>query len=106
MRVLLDEWLPHELALLLSGHEVATVQGKGWAGTKNGILLALASEEFDVLVSADQNIPYQQNLRTFDIRIVIVVATRNRIDDIRPLLARLLESIDSSIPGYVSWVRA
>ncbi len=65
MRILLDESLPRKLALEFSGHEVQTVQKHGWSGLKNGELLRRASAEFDVLVTGDQNIEYQQNLANF-----------------------------------------
>jgi hypothetical protein len=66
VRVLLDESVPHDLVPLLVGHDVQTVQGRGWAGTKNGALLALAEPDFDVFLTADRNIPHQQNLAAFD----------------------------------------
>ena len=47
---------------LLSGHECINVQKQGWKGTKNGALLALAAKEFDLFITSDQNIRYQQNL--------------------------------------------
>ena len=62
MRVLHDESVPGRLGLLLVGHAANTVQRKGWAGIKNGSLLALAAAEFDVLLTADKGIEYQQNI--------------------------------------------
>ena len=53
MRILLDESLPRQLALEISGHQVQTVQKQGWAGLKNGELLRRASADFDVLVTGD-----------------------------------------------------
>lgn len=72
MRVLLDESLPHDLAPLLVGHVVETVQGRGWAGMKNGLLLAEAAEHFDVFLTADRNLPHQQNLARFDVRVIVL----------------------------------
>ena len=106
MRVLLDESLPHDLVPPLVGHDVQTVQGRGWSGTKNGALLTLAEAEFDVFVTADRNIPHQQNLTAFDLRIIILAAPRNRIDDIRPLLPTLLQAIDAAKPREATWVGA
>src|SRR5690349_23330108 len=63
MRILLDESLPIELRLDITGHDVRDVTGMGWSGLKNGELLARAATSFDALVTADQNIEYQQNLR-------------------------------------------
>lgn len=63
MKVLLDECLPRGLVHDLAGdHEVVTVPDAGWAGKSNGELLRLAADQFDVFVSADQKLPFQQNL--------------------------------------------
>lgn len=62
MRILLDEDLPRRLAALLVGHDVSTVLRSGWAGIKNGKLLGLAAAEFDVLLTMDQNLEFQQDL--------------------------------------------
>ena len=63
MRVLLDEQLPRQLATELTDHEVRTVQQQGWAGLTNGELLRRAADEgFQVLITADQNLEFQQNL--------------------------------------------
>lgn len=63
MRVLLDEQLPRHLARELTGHTVRTVQQEGWAGFKNGELLQRAADGgFDVFLTADQNLQFQQNL--------------------------------------------
>jgi len=62
MKLLLDECTPHVLKRLLTGFEITTVQDLGWAGITNGSLLQLAEEHFDVLITSDQNLKYQQNL--------------------------------------------
>ena len=63
MKVLLDECIDRRLAQELSGHEVKTVPAMSWAGITNGQLLTLAEREFDVLVTVDRNLPYQQGKR-------------------------------------------
>jgi len=60
MRILLDESLPHDLAALILGHHVSTVRDEGWTGVKNGKLLALAATKFDVFITADRNLEFQQ----------------------------------------------
>ena len=90
MRILLDESLPKELALLLIGHEVATVRSVGWSGIKNGKLLALAADRFDAFVTADRNIEYQQNLTKLPVAIVVLIVPRTRIQSIAPLVPELL----------------
>jgi predicted nuclease of predicted toxin-antitoxin system len=59
MRVLLDECLPHRLRTELAEHEVSTVQKEGWSGLKNGKLLKVASDHFDVFLTVDRNLPFQ-----------------------------------------------
>ena len=64
MRILLDESVPGRLGALLVGHESVTVQRRAWSSIKNGKLLALAAGEFDVVLTADKGMEYQQNLAT------------------------------------------
>ena len=66
----------------------------GWASIKNGELLALASERFDVFVTADRNLPYQQNVRTLPIAIVVLQAKTNRLADLLRLVPNLLAVIN------------
>ena len=73
MKVLLDEDLPHKLRLALAGHEVLSVSYAGWAGLKNGTLLSAAEEAgFEVFLTADKSLPYQQNLKQRRIAIVVL----------------------------------
>ena len=84
MRVLLDESVPRQLRRFLRGHKVRTVQEMGWSGKSNGELLALAGPIFDVFLTVDQNIEYQQNLRLADIPILVLAARTNRLADLQP----------------------
>ncbi len=78
MRVLLDENLPRRLKNLLTPEiEGETVRERGWGSIKNGALLALAQDEFDALLTADQSIPYQHDLSRFDLVLVVLLASRN-----------------------------
>ena len=95
MRILLDEPVPRRLGSLLVGHEVTTVPKSGWAGTKNGKLLALAATKFDAFLTTDQNIEFQQNLAALPIAILVVVAKSNRLRDIEPLLQDILKALES-----------
>jgi predicted nuclease of predicted toxin-antitoxin system len=89
MRILLDESLPHDLATLITGHSVSTVSGEGWASVKNGKLLALAATKFEVFITADRNLEFQQNLAKLPLAVVILVARKNRVQDLVPLLPEL-----------------
>ena len=90
MRILLDENLDWRLARSLPGHEVVSVQRNGWAGIKNGELLARAEQEFDVFVTMDGNIVFQQNYARLRIAIVTLRAPSNRLRDTAPLMPKLL----------------
>lgn len=101
MRLLLDECLPGRLRRDLPGHEVSTVQREGWAGVKNGRLLAQISTaaRFDVFVTVDKNLPHQQNLRGLPFAVVVLRAPSNRYEHTAPLMADLLARLPELTPG-------
>jgi Domain of unknown function (DUF5615) len=86
MKVLLDECVPRKLKRELAAHEVLTVTEHGWSGVKNGQLLTLAEVAFDVFLTVDQNMQYQQNLKAFKIGIILLVARNNRLHTLLPLM--------------------
>lgn len=106
MKLLLDESLPRRLKSLFVTHETHTVPEMGWQGTTNGELLRLAAVEFDVFVTADQNLQYQQNLAGVDIGIIVMAAVTTRLDDLRPLVPGVLNALTSIQPGDVVRVAA
>ena len=106
MRILLDESLPIELAVELAGHDVVSVQKMEWSGLKNGELLARAAGRFDVMLTAGQNLPYQQNLSTLPIAVIVVAAKSNRIEALRPLIPGLLAVLASIQPRTLVHVGA
>jgi hypothetical protein len=99
MRILLDECLPKRLRLLLVGHEVITVTQAGWAGVKNGKLLGLAQEGFDIFLTIDQNLAAQQNLPLFNIAVVVLESNSNELEQLVPLVQKLLELLSQPIVG-------
>ena len=102
MRVLLDEQLPRQLAPLLVGHEVRTVPQVGWAGLTNGELLRRAEAAgFDLFITADQNLEFQQNLPQSGLGVVVVSAASNALEDLQPLVASILAEIRKPRPGHV-----
>ncbi|MFN7999192.1 MAG: DUF5615 family PIN-like protein [Bryobacteraceae bacterium] len=101
MKVLIDENLPRKLAGHLKGHECRTVADCGWSGKKNGELLAFAEPEFEVLLTLDKNIPYQQDLNRSRIAILIVRARSNRIQDLLPVIPECLAALEQIQPGQV-----
>jgi predicted nuclease of predicted toxin-antitoxin system len=104
MRVLLDECLPLRLKADLRDHEVRTVQEEGWASLKNGELLRVAAERFDVLLTVDRSIAFQQNLRGLKIGILAMVVTSNRLVDIRPLMPQVRAALPKVRAGEVTRV--
>jgi hypothetical protein len=103
-RVLLDENLPRLLKRELSIHEVRTVAEVGWAGIKNGKLLRLAESDFDIFVTADQGLPSQQPLTTFQLGIVVLRARTTKLEDLLPLVPAIVEALDSVKAGQVRYV--
>ena len=105
MKILLDECVPRGLRRYLAGHEVLTVPEAGWGGIKNGRLLTLAQDSFDVFLTVDQNIPFQQNLPLFRIAVLVVPARSNDINDILPFVPAILAALPSVEPGQAITVR-
>lgn len=101
MRFLLDECLDARLRRDLPGHDVSTVQREGWAGVKNGRLLAQisASGRFDAFVTVDKNMPHQQNLRGIPFAVAVLRARSNRYEHTAPLMAELLTRLPELTPG-------
>src|SRR5437763_14593581 len=95
MRILLDESLPRRLGSIVACHDVATVVEAGWSGVENGELLQLAATRFDVFVTADQNLQYQQNLSALPITVAVLVALDNRLESLRPAATELLARLGS-----------
>lgn len=99
MRLLLDESVPRRLRQHLSRHEVKTVVEMGWSGIKNGTLLALASDGFDAFITVDKNLPYQQNLTTLPVAVVVLHAVSNELLSLIPLMPELEQALDQLKPG-------
>ncbi len=99
MKVLLDECVPRKLRRELPEHEVLTVTERGWSGIKNGKLLALAEVEFEVFLTVDQNLKYQQNLKAFHIGVILLVARNNRLKTLLPLMPEVREALENIKAG-------
>ena len=93
VRILLDESLPRPLSQLLIGHDVSIVATEGWASLGNGALLRQAATTFDVVLTADQNIEFQQNLATLPLAVVVLVAESNRLEALEPLVPEVLDAL-------------
>lgn len=99
MRVLLDENLSHRLRPLLNGHDVVSVKFMGWRGLKNGELLKRAAGAgFDVLLTMDAGIGYEQNRATLPCSVVVLKAESNAIEHLKPLIPSILRSLETLAP--------
>ena len=101
MKLLLDECVTNYLKPDLVGHEVSTIDEAGFKGLKNGKLLAAASPVFDVLVTVDQNLRFQQNIKNFDIAILVLRAFRSTYPKLKPLVPKALEELESISAGDI-----
>jgi hypothetical protein len=106
VKVLLDERVDWRLARDIIGHDVRTARQMGWTGFKNGELLTLAAAQFDVFVTVDRNLSFQQNLVSLEIAVIVLQAKTNRLADLKPLVPSLPVSIVSVPPGTVEIVGA
>jgi len=102
VRVLLDECVDARLAASLNTVDVRTVADRGWVGISNGQLLALAAAEFDVFVTVDRNLPFQQHLPKFDIAVILLRAKSNRIADLVALAPELIAALRTAKKGVVT----
>lgn len=103
MKILLDENIPQPMRRFFADVEVQTVQSMGWAGVKNGELIAKADQEFDVLILADKNLRYQQDLRGR--RIALVELPTNRWPLLQGLRDAINEAVLNAQPGSYTIVR-
>jgi hypothetical protein len=102
MRVLLDECVPRKLKGRLTGHECRAVPEEGLAGKKNGELLSLAEKAgFDVFLTLDRGIEFQQNLQARRIAVLVVRAGSSRLADLMPHVPEILKTLESLRPGEV-----
>jgi predicted nuclease of predicted toxin-antitoxin system len=101
MKVLLDECVTRYLKRDFTEHEVLTVEDAGFKGLKNGRLLQAASGQYDVLVTVDQNLQYQQNLKTLAIAIIVLKAKRSTYPMLKLLMTQVLETLEKIKPGEI-----
>jgi len=104
VKIFLDECVDWRLSRDIDGHDVKAARQLGWTAIKNGELLTLASTNFDVFVTVDRNLAFQQNLVQLPIAVIVLQARTNRLADLRPLVQRLLSVIESAKRGTVTVV--
>ena len=103
MKILIDECLPAALKenLTALGHECQTVRQAGFGSKKNGELLTLAEGRWNVLLTSDRNIKYQQNMTGRSVSILILCAKSNRMKDLLPLMPACAQALLSIQAGQV-----
>ena len=102
MRVLLDENLDWRVVRYFDpDFQVTTVSRQGWKGMRNGELLEQAAAAFDALVTMDKGIEHQQNLRKYEIGVILISARSNRLEDVQPAMLRVNEVLREIQSGHV-----
>jgi len=100
-RILFDENVPRKFRSHLIGHSIATVQELGWSSLRNGELLRQANEQFDVLVTVDKNLRYQQNFTGLSIAVITILVRFNKLPFLIPMAPRILAALRTLTPGQV-----
>ena len=98
--------MPVDLAAALQGHSVDTVAGRGWTGITNGELLRRMETEYDVLVTMDRGIEFQQNLAAVSVAVLLLRARSNRLVHLRPLIPAILAALPALKPGQLHHIGA
>lgn len=105
MKLLLDECAPKRLKNDFPGHEIRTVEDVGLKGLKNGELLRAAAEQFDVLISVDRRMQFQQNLIQFNLALVILIAKPCRYAQLKLLTPKILDYLKTIKPGEIVMIQ-
>jgi hypothetical protein len=104
VKILLDECLDRRLAKDLTGFDVKTVPQMNWAGVKNGRLMSLAEAEFDVFITVDRNLSFQQNIPKFDIAVLVIRSKSNRLADLQTFVPKILEALSNPKKGEAIFI--
>lgn len=95
MKLLLDECVPRPLRREFVGHETRTIEQAGLKGLENGDLLLAASADFEVFITVDKNIKYQQNSQNLPVAVLIISAVSNRLEHLQPLIPKVLTALEN-----------
>ena len=101
MKILVDECLPRKLKQELKNHDVKTVPEMGWSGKKNGALLQLMTDVFDVFITIDNNLEDQQQLTSQPIGFIVLNAVNNKLATLQLLMPKVLEALETIQAGQV-----
>jgi hypothetical protein len=106
VRILLDECLPRKLKKSFTGHAVRTAPEMGWAGKTNGELLKLAANGFDALITADCNMSSHIQPAAIPLTVISLAAKSNRLEDLLPLMPRVLAHLSAGSARRIIRIRA
>lgn len=104
MKVFIDECVNRRIVPHLLGHDIKTARQMGWTSVKNGALLALCEEQFDVFITIDKSLPKQQNLSRLDLAIIVIAARSNRIKDLLFHVPAIIAAIPDCPKGVATVV--
>ncbi len=104
MKIILDECLPRRLIRDLHSHSVTTVPRQGWAGTTNGALLKKVEGEFDIFITLDSNLAFQQNLKNLSLCIIVIRAVNSRYETLQPFLPNIIQAVENAKAGEIAVV--
>jgi predicted nuclease of predicted toxin-antitoxin system len=104
VRVLLNANLPRALARLLAGHDAHSIHQRGWSDLDDGPLLDACAGQYDALVTLDQSLRFQQNLRGRPLAVLVLRARSNRLEDLTPLVPAILAALPRASAGQVTIV--
>lgn len=104
LTILFDNGVPAQLRRHLKPHQVTTSREKGWSDYQNGELLSRAQHEFDLLITTDSNLQYQQRLPDYDIAIIVLRAFKIQLSRYLPMVPAILERIETLAPGEIVYI--
>lgn len=106
MKILLDENIPRRLKFDFSTDDVvSTVQEMNWQGKRNGELMGVMTfEGFDIFITLDKNLQYQQNIKRFSIQIIILNASDSRYQTLQPLILKVTQALSGKMPGQIHMI--
>lgn len=99
MRILIDECLNWRLSRALTGHYAVSAQKMGWAGLKNSVLLIEAEKQFDVFITGDLNLNFQQDVTKYNIAVVVLHSESTQLHHTLPLMPKVLALLPTLKPG-------
>jgi len=101
VRILFDECLPCPLARQIADHDVKTVQEEGWAGKSNGTLLSLMKGRFDIFITVDRNLVFNEDVSGLKVGVLVLHASSNRLEDLESLVPEILAALEEIRSGQV-----